>query len=237
MTNENQSGTSQVALWNPNAAANWSLLFSPVFGAWLHAKNWAALGDDAKAKQSMYWVYGGIAALLIAIFLPDKIGRAVGIGFLFGWYFSFAKQQVKYVKETLGGAYEKKGWAKPLGIAAGCFTAFIFVIGAASLSFDSEFQQENAMSDISGVWRANQDGAMVTFRLIGNEKSIEINGQAFPVAVKSYDDENKILTMVVNGNSSAIWSVRQIFDNDGRFTLNLTLHDGTQDDLSFVRNL
>ena len=237
MTNENQTSMSPVALWNPNAAANWSLLFSPVFGAWIHAKNWTALGDDAKAKQSMYWVYSGIVALLLAIFLPEKIGRAVGIGFLFGWYFSFAKQQVKHVKETLGGVYEKKGRAKPLGIAVGCFVAFVFVAGAILLNFDSELQQETALSDISGVWRANQDGAMVTFKLEGKNKSVEINGQVFPVTIKDHDDENKVLTMIVNGNPSAIWSVRQIFDKDGRFTLNLTLHDGTQDDLSFVRNL
>jgi hypothetical protein len=37
------------ALWNPNAAANWSLLFSPMFGAWLHMKNWAALGEPERA--------------------------------------------------------------------------------------------------------------------------------------------------------------------------------------------
>lgn len=27
-------------LWNPNAAANWCLLFTPSFGSWLHMKNW-----------------------------------------------------------------------------------------------------------------------------------------------------------------------------------------------------
>ena len=33
------TGDAAPALWNPNAAANWSLLFSPAFGAWLHMKN------------------------------------------------------------------------------------------------------------------------------------------------------------------------------------------------------
>lgn len=237
MVNENQTTSGQVALWNPNAAANWSLLFSPIFGAWIHAKNWSTLGDAQKAKQSMYWVYGGIGVLLLALFLPENIGRAVGIGFLFGWYFSFAKCQVKHVKETLEGVYEKKGWAKPIGIAAVCFGALIFTAGFALVSFDPEVQKQTALSDVSGVWRADQDGAMVTLRLEGNEKSVEINGQLFPVFIKGYDDDNKIITMITNRNPSEIWSVRQIFYKDGRFTLNLTLHDGTQDDLSFVRNL
>jgi len=237
MSNENQAETATVSLWNPNTAANWSLLFSPVFGAWLHAKNWVALGDSGKAKQSMYWVYGGIAILLLAIMLPDNIGRAMGIGYLFGWYFSSAKQQVKYVKENLNNAYLKKGWTKPIGIAVAVFAAFIIVAGVAATYFDSDLQQESALTDISGVWRANQDGTMVTFKLDTNIKTIDINGKEYPIAVMSFDNDNKILTLMVNNNPNLIWAVRQIFEKDGRFTLNLTLHDGTQDDLSFVRNL
>lgn len=34
-----------IALWNPNAAANWSLLFTPLFGAYLHMLNWRSLGE------------------------------------------------------------------------------------------------------------------------------------------------------------------------------------------------
>ena len=39
-------------LWNPNAAANWSLLFSPAFGAFVHMKNWQALGEPEKAANA-----------------------------------------------------------------------------------------------------------------------------------------------------------------------------------------
>ena len=31
------------ALWNPTAAGSWSILFSPIFGAYLHMLNWRAL--------------------------------------------------------------------------------------------------------------------------------------------------------------------------------------------------
>ena len=78
---------------------------------------------------------------------------------------------------------------------------------------------------------------MVSLKLDGKMKTIDINGKEFPVAVKSFDNENKIITLVVNNNPAMMWSGRQIFDKDGKFTLNLTLQDGTQDDLSFVRNL
>ena len=237
MSNESRVEIATISLWNPNAAANWSLLFSPVFGAWLHAKNWSVLGDEGKAKQSMYWVYVGIAFLIFAILLPEKISRSMGIGYLFGWYFSSAKQQTKHIKEKLNNEYEKKGWAKPIGIAVASLAAFIIVAGVVATNFDSDLQQESALTDVSGVWRANQDGAMVTLKLDGKMKSVDINGKEIPVVVRSYDDENKIITLVVDNNPAIIWTVRQIFDKDGKFTLNLTLQDGTQDDLSFVRNL
>src|SRR3954452_13849407 len=64
------------ALWNPSAAARWSFLLSPIFGAILHMKNWQALGESEKAVQSRYWVLGNIAfflLLLVASFiLPDS---------------------------------------------------------------------------------------------------------------------------------------------------------------------
>ena len=38
-------------LWNPGAAASWSLLLSPVFGAILHMKNWQAMGEQTAGAQ------------------------------------------------------------------------------------------------------------------------------------------------------------------------------------------
>ncbi|HTT37255.1 MAG TPA: DUF4339 domain-containing protein [Burkholderiales bacterium] len=232
-----QTSNSGVALWNPNAAACWSVLFSPIFGGWVHAKNWAALGDESRAKQSMYWVYGGIVALLAAVLLPYGATHSVGIGYLLAWYFASGKAQVGYVRERFGTGYERKKWGRPLGLALGGFVIFAAIAGVLVYNFDLGFQKETALSDISGVWRANQDGAMVTFRLEGKKKTIEINGKSIPVVVDRFDDDNKILALKVRGSSSMIWTVRQIPEAGGRFHLSLTLHDGTQDELSFVRNL
>jgi len=232
-----QARDSSVALWNPNAAACWSALFSPVFGAWVHAKNWSALGDESKAKQSMYWVYGGVVALLVAVLLPYAATHSIGIGYLFAWYFAAGKAQVSYVKEHFGTQYERRKWGQPLGLAVGGLVLFAAIAGVLVYNFDPSFQKETALSDISGVWRANEDGAMVTFRLEGRKKTIEINGKSIPVVVDSFDDENKVLALKVRGSSSMIWTVRQILEPGGRFHLSLTLHDGTQDELSFVRNL
>lgn len=114
------------ALWNPAAAANWSLLFTPVFGAALHMKNWRALGDEQKAGQAKMWMIASLVILLgmmlAGIVLPestelDRMGRSVGMAVLLGWYFTAARAQQKLVKERFGKNYERRGWAKPIGMA------------------------------------------------------------------------------------------------------------------------
>ena len=91
-----------VALWNPNAAAGWSILFTPVFGAYLHMLNWRALGEREQEQASLLWVYAGalfIAALLVidATALDhttgDALTRTIEFGFLVAWYFLSAHAQ------------------------------------------------------------------------------------------------------------------------------------------------
>jgi hypothetical protein len=62
-------GRASPPLWNPSAAANWSLLFSPAFGALVQMKHWEALGEPAKASAARGFllfamVVGGVAATL-----------------------------------------------------------------------------------------------------------------------------------------------------------------------------
>jgi hypothetical protein len=113
-------------LWNPNAAACWSLLFSPAFGAYLHARNAEVLGRADEAKSNKVWFYISVAFLVISFVttfipvIPDAPFRLAGIGILLGWYFSLGKKQIKYVKETWQDSYVRKHWKKPLLIAFGC---------------------------------------------------------------------------------------------------------------------
>ncbi len=60
-------------LWNPNAAAMWAILFSPLFSAYLHMKNWQALGHLEEAKISKLWVIGVGVFCVVLFFLPDDI--------------------------------------------------------------------------------------------------------------------------------------------------------------------
>ena len=77
-------------LWNPNAAALWSVLLSPAFGAFLHAQNWRTLGDRQRARANMVWFFVVIVIVVVATFLPAIPSAAqapLGIGLLAGWYY------------------------------------------------------------------------------------------------------------------------------------------------------
>lgn len=126
------------ALWNPNAAAAWSLLLTPAFGAFLHMKNWQALGEPEKAEASRKWVIGVIVAMfvltIIAVLLPESKGmdsalRGGGIGLLVGWYISSAKAQVALVLARHGKAYPRRGWLVPLLLGLAAIVGFVVALG------------------------------------------------------------------------------------------------------------
>lgn len=115
-----------------------------------------------------------------------------------------------------------------------------YVQRAEQAGFHSGSSANNAMLvDISGVWRGDSDQAMVSIDLRGNEKAININGVNIPVTVDNVDQGNHIIQLgvIANNGKKESWAIRQIISEKGDFTLQMTLHDGSQDTLSFVRNL
>jgi len=125
-----------VTLWNPNVAACLSILFTPIFGAWIHAKNWEKLGKDKEKKWSMLFVYGLIIVTLFAVLYDIFIGSVksspLSLGILLTWYFSLGKSQINYVKKN-NEDYIKKSWIKPVTYSLGGYIVFfglIFVLVA-----------------------------------------------------------------------------------------------------------
>ena len=125
------------ALWNPSAAARWSFLFSPIFGATVQMKNWQARGEPEKAAQSKQWLIGSIgfyvALFLLGVVLPDSkgvdlAGRGAGLGLLVAWYALSARAQVGYVAGRFGTSYPRKGWGRPILYALAGFAAFLVVV-------------------------------------------------------------------------------------------------------------
>jgi hypothetical protein len=124
------------ALWNPNAAASWSLLFSPAFGAYLHARNADAMGRADEAKANRVWFYVTISYFAFTLLpipgIPEVLFRLTPIGLLLGWYFGTGKMQARYVKGTWRAGYERKSWKKPLIIALGCMIGACIVLTVAA---------------------------------------------------------------------------------------------------------
>ncbi|SFE63184.1 hypothetical protein SAMN04487869_1122 [Marinobacter sp. DSM 26671] len=154
------SGPQSIEIWNPTAAANWSLLFSPIFGAFLQAKNWKSLGEQNKSKSSMLWVYLGCLIIFLVLIVPGlaKYGSGIGIIWLLFWYFTASKSQTKYVKEKYNDEYEKKGWFKPIIIAIGLIFSLIIVTAVFESTNKSGF---NLSSDDPSVAMV-KDGSLYT---------------------------------------------------------------------------
>lgn len=135
------------AIWNPNAAANWSLLFSPAFGAYLHARNAERLGRHDEAKSNWRWFYGSLsflAASILSTFVPvvsDGLFRLIGILILLTWYFSVAKTQAAFVDQAFGKVYPKRSLLEPVLIGFSClvglFLVFFFIGFVTALVNDS----------------------------------------------------------------------------------------------------
>ncbi len=126
-------------LWNPNAAACWSLLFTPVFGAWLQMKNWQALGEPEKAAASKSWMVGTavfmVVAVLVSVLVPDErvsdvLGRVSGLALLFAWYYANGKSQNPYVLARFGKTYPRQKWGRTLLLGLLAYVGF-FVLSVA----------------------------------------------------------------------------------------------------------
>ena len=99
-------------------------------------KNWTAMGEPAKARQSMMWIFGTIGfyiLMLAAAFLvPDEVAsdavyRGVGIGFFVAWYMSNGKDQKDVVEYRYGKDFPKRGWTKPILISIGVYLALVAI--------------------------------------------------------------------------------------------------------------
>ncbi len=143
---QTQQHHNSVMLWNPLAAAAWSLIFSPILGAYLHMRNWQALGDDVQADKSKKWLGFAVVFVFFINFIFPFMGEDTTKMYetanqlthlLTGvWFFVAAYPQVKYVKQHFPQGYNKKPWVRVLVIAlviALTLTAILAAMGIVKL--------------------------------------------------------------------------------------------------------
>ena len=103
------------SLW---PAATWSILLTPIFGAYIVWNNWKVL-DNRKAQQrSLYWAIGLCIPYMLLYFTEwlATIDLYLEIGLLLAWYLIECRVQAKYLSyQRL--QYEKRKWLEPMSKA------------------------------------------------------------------------------------------------------------------------
>jgi putative signal transducing protein len=134
---KSDAATPSAPLWNPDLAAALSIVFTPVFGAILHALNWGRLRQEARARTGWKWAAAiGVVTIATAGYGafetrdPKAAGamlRLVLLLSLLGWYFGAARAQSKFVVNELKGRYVRASWFTPVWLAVIiCSAASVF---------------------------------------------------------------------------------------------------------------
>lgn len=98
---------------------------------------------------------------------------------------------------------------------------------------------QKLLQDISGVWNAGRDG-LVTLNYRDSLFQMLLGDVLIPVKLGDVDpvQETVNLTATAADGKDVIWTIRKVWDtNKQSFHLNLTLHDGTHQELGFVRKI
>ena len=118
----------QPALFNPKLVCALSLLFTPIFGAALQARNWTELGKTHEAAASRFWVRSTVWLLILfvvvqTLFRNEEIMSWFGPYFLVvlwgAWMLTSGWKQLNYVAKNVGKFYEPRpiGKAITIGVA------------------------------------------------------------------------------------------------------------------------
>lgn len=121
-------------LYNPKAAMWWSVLLFTPFGAWLHYKNWSALGEEELAKQNFWFAIGSLGLIYLAILIEMLTGyqlprASISIVPLIAWYQTLGKKQVELLNIEWEGNYERRSMLIAVLVAIfGVGTLLVFSI-------------------------------------------------------------------------------------------------------------
>lgn len=101
--------------------------------------------------------------------------------------------------------------------------------------------EPSLLQDISGVWKVKGETTLVTIDSTDKKTRLLFNDEFVPVTVGAIDEENHTVNFNVTlaeTGKPAVWTVRQIWNGDkSAFHLQITMHDGTQGEFSFVRKI
>jgi len=127
-------GATHPPLWNPRAATLWGLLLSPAFSAYIHMRNWQALGQEDQATEARTWFHMIMGCIVVSALLPiagEMLGRdltppsATAFCLLAAWHLWGGRAQERYVTAVIGDAYLRRPWSKSVLGAIGVLAAVV----------------------------------------------------------------------------------------------------------------
>ena len=99
---------------------------------------------------------------------------------------------------------------------------------------------DDFIQELSGVWRGQADGMLVTLVAVPSSLSLMLDDTYVPTELGAVDLSDKIANVIIRPGTaqSGIWTFRQVWAiGRAGFALQLTRHDGGQDEFTFVRNI
>ncbi len=95
-------------------------------------------------------------------------------------------------------------------------------------------ETKSMMSEMTGTWKSDKNNEPIRIDFSGKQKAIEIGSSTVPVKINNVDEGSymvKIDATLANGNA-AVWSLRQVWDDNGSsFTIKFN-HDGVEETLT-----
>ncbi|MFL9987309.1 lysozyme inhibitor LprI family protein [Paraburkholderia sediminicola] len=102
-------------------------------------------------------------------------------------------------------------------------------------------EEPSLLQDISGVWKENTSNSLMTLQYADKKVRMLVDDEFIPVNAGAIDNENhtaNLNVVIAATGKPAVWTIRQVWNADkSAFHLQLTLHDGTQSEFSFVRKI
>ena len=107
------------------------------------------------------------------------------------------------------------------------------IVVALGFMYSGCSSSKNIVSEMSGTWKSDKINEPIKINFSGEQKAIEIGGNTVPVTINKIDKGAYLVMMdakPASGNA-ALWSLRQVWDDNGSsFTIKFD-HDGVEETL------
>lgn len=109
------------------------------------------------------------------------------------------------------------------------FIMFLVVIGCGSGA--------NMETQISGAWNRTEGNGTVEINLANKPKSLVVEGHSYKAVVEKIDNGSftTLVQVEIETGKTEVWSIRQVWDDNGSSFKLVFMHNGTQETLVAVK--